>query len=122
MATIGPMARSVADVSLVLRVIAGGDGTDPFVGPAPPFTDPVEPGSLRVGFYDEDGAWPATDETKAAVKRAAELLAERGAYVEEVAPPPVGDATELFFAMMAADGGARARADLARLEGNTCPG
>ena len=36
-----------------------------------------------------------------------------GARVEEVTPPPLEEATDLFFRMMAADGGARARADLA---------
>lgn len=122
MATIGPMARSVADLSLALRLIAGSDGVDPFVGAAPPLPhESVEPGALCVAFYEEDGAWPATVETKAAVRRAAELLGDRGAYVEEVAPPPVAEATELFFAMMAADGGERARADLAPAGGRHVP-
>ena len=38
---------------------------------------------------------------------------DHGAHVEEVEPPPLEEAADLFFRMMAADGGARARADLA---------
>ena len=40
-----------------------------------------------------------------------------GCLVEEVAPPDVSQATAIFFGMMAADGGARARIDLAHAEG-----
>jgi amidase len=77
---------------------------------------------LRVGVYTDDGAWPATAETHAAVARAAAVLGEAGAHVEEVTtPPPVEDAVDLFFKMMAADGGARARADLAGANGQHVP-
>jgi Asp-tRNA(Asn)/Glu-tRNA(Gln) amidotransferase A subunit family amidase len=41
--------------------------------------------------------------------------------VEEAAPPDVSEATELFFALMAADGGAQARRDLAPAEGRHVP-
>jgi amidase len=114
MSTIGPMARSVDDVALALRLIAGEDGIDPFVGPATVADHrAVDVASLRVGMYAQDGVWPATPQTEAAVRAAAAALRDAGATVEEVAPPPLAAATELFFAMMAADGGARARADLA---------
>jgi Asp-tRNA(Asn)/Glu-tRNA(Gln) amidotransferase A subunit family amidase len=119
MVCIGPMARSVEDVALLLRTIAGRDGADPFVGAAGYRGDhrAVSPSSLRVGFYAQDGVWPATRATDAAVRRAAEALAAAGADVVEVVPPPLEEATDLFFRMMAADGGARARADLAPAEG-----
>jgi amidase len=118
MSTIGPMARSVDDVALALRLIAGEDGIDPFVGPAAVGDHrAVDVASLRVGFYAEDGVWPSTAATAAAVRAAAGALAAAGAEVSEVAPPPLEEATELFFAMMAADGGARARADLAAAGG-----
>jgi amidase len=122
-AAVGPMARSVADLALVLGVIAGGDGIDPFVGPARiGDAGAVDVARLRVGFYPDDGAWPATDGTRAAVTGAAAALRAAGAQVEEVEPPTiVADAEELFFALMAADGGARARADLAGAGGRHVP-
>ena len=70
-------------------------------------------GALHVGFYAQDGVWPASPETEEAVRRAAAALEDAGAAVEEVVPPPLAEAEDIFFRMMAADGGARARADLA---------
>jgi amidase len=111
---VGPMGRTVDDVALVFGLIAGGDGIDPFVGPATiSELDAVDSRSLRVGFYTRDGVWAPTHETQEAVRKAADALASAGAQVEEVAPPSLEEATDLFFRMMAADGGARARADLA---------
>jgi amidase len=113
----------VPDLALLLGVIAGGDGIDPFVGPRQ-LGDfrAVDSAGLRVGFYPDDGAWPATRETRAAVTAAAEALRAAGAHVEQVDPPAIiADAEDLFFALMAADGGARARADLAAAEGRHVP-
>jgi Asp-tRNA(Asn)/Glu-tRNA(Gln) amidotransferase A subunit family amidase len=114
MVCIGPMARSVDDVVLLLSVIAGRDDHDPFVSVgSPEGRGVVKTSSLRVGFYAQDGVWAASGETEEAVRRAAAALEEAGAAVEEVVPPPLEEASDLFFRMMAADGGARARADLA---------
>jgi amidase len=110
---IGPMGRYVEDLALVLHVIAGRDDVDPFVH-GMPVGEPaaVDVASLRVGVYTDDGAWKVTDGTAAAVERAAGALADLGCRVEEAAPPDVTSATDLFFQLMAADGGAQARADL----------
>jgi amidase len=122
MACVGPMARTVDDLAMTLAVIAGGDGVDPFVGPAQLGDHrSVAVAGLSVGFYADDGAWPATAGTRAAVERAAAILGEAGANVHEIAPPAVAEAEELFFKMMAADGGARARADLAGANGRHVP-
>jgi amidase len=122
MAAVGPMGRSVDDLALLLGVIAGGDEIDPFVGPAVVSDHrAVDVSSLRVGFYPDDGAWPATEATRAAVTAAADALGDAGARVEELEPPQIADAVDLFFVMMAADGGARARADLAASDGRHVP-
>ena len=114
MSTLGPMGRSVPDLALLLRVIAGPDDVDPLVG-ASPIGDPrsVDPATLRVAFYETDPEVPTTAGTRAAVRHAADALSALGAEVEEVRPPPLGDCVDLAFAMMAADGGRRARRDLA---------
>lgn len=118
MSTLGPMARYVEDLDLLLRVIAGPDGVDAFVQGVP-FGDPaaVDVRSLRVGFYVHDGVWSVSPGTVAAVEGAAAALASLGCAVEEAPPPDVSEATELFFALMAADGGAQARRDLAPAAG-----
>jgi Asp-tRNA(Asn)/Glu-tRNA(Gln) amidotransferase A subunit family amidase len=119
MVCIGPMARSVDDVALLLRTIAGRDGHDPFVSVDGYTGDhrAIDTGSLRVGFYAQDGVWPASAETEETVRRAATALEDAGAAVDEVVPPPLDEAEDVFFRMMAADGGARARADLAPAAG-----
>ena len=115
---VGPMARFVEDLALLLPVLAGRDDLDPFVqGVAPGNPDDIDVTGLRVGFYTEDGVSPVTPETAAAVRRAAAALEGAGCAVEEVRPPDLRTATELFFALMAADGGARARADTAAAAG-----
>ncbi len=119
MVCIGPMARSVDDLALLLGTIAGRDGHDPFVsvaGYAGNHRD-VALSSLRVGFYAQDGVWPTSTETEEAVRHPARTLEDAGAAVEEIVPPPLEEAEDVFFRMMAADGGARARADLAPAKG-----
>lgn len=118
MSTLGPMGRSVDDLALLLPVIAGPDDADPLVADVTIGVHrSVEPDSLRVGFYADDGVAPSTPGTKAAVERAAQALADAGAAVEEVIPPSLEEVLEIGFGMMAADGGAKARADLAAADG-----
>jgi len=122
MSTVGPMGRAVEDVELLLRVLAGPDDIDPFVSAAP-VGDPrrIEPGELRVGLYTSVAEAPSTPGTRDAVVRAGRALEALGAHVEEVEPPSIADSVEVGFGMMAADGGARARADLAAAEGRHAP-
>jgi len=118
MSTLGPMGRSVDDLTLLLPLIAGPDDADPLVAKvAIGDHRAVEPASLRVGFYADDGVAPPTAGTRAAVERAAKALADAGAAVEETTPPPVEEVLEIGFGMMAADGGAKARADLTAADG-----
>ena len=122
MSTVGPMGRAVEDVALLLQVIAGPDDVDPFVSAAP-VGDPlsVDVASLRVGLYTSLGHAPSTPGTREAIERAGAALAALGARVEEAQPPSLDDAVDLAFAMMAADGGAQARADLAAADGRHVP-
>lgn len=104
---IGPMGRSTADIATLLQVLAGPDLVDPF---APPvllrdWRDVQVPG-LRVGWYVDDGVAAPLPAVRSAVESAAAALADAGATVAEVAPPPaVARATELFFRATAADAG-----------------
>ena len=122
MSTIGPMGRAVEDVELLLRVLAGPDDVDPLVSAAPiGDMGAVELRGLRVGLYTSVAATPTTPGTRAAIERAGRALESLGAGVEAVEPPSLAEAVELGFAMMAADGGAQARADLAAAGGRHVP-
>jgi amidase len=122
MNSVGPMARYVEDLALLLPIIAGADGIDPFVhGVRVGSSDATDVRGLRVGFYDDDGVATPDPATKAAVRAAADALEDHGCTVEPAVPPDLSAATDLFFGMMAADGGARARADLAPAAGRHTP-
>ena len=93
---VGPLARSVDDVALLLRVLAGPDGRDGGVPPVP-LGNPAEVDvrDLRVAVfaaYDHDAADAAT---AAVLGDAAAALREAGAAVEEAAPPAGGHAITL---------------------------
>lgn len=118
MNAVGPMARRVEDLALLLPVLAGRDDVDPFVqGVAPGDPGRVNAAGLRIGFYVHDGVFRVSEPTAAAVRSAAAALEEIGCAVEEARPPDLSEATDLFFALMAADGGAEARADTAEAGG-----
>ncbi|HSO28649.1 MAG TPA: amidase [Candidatus Sulfomarinibacteraceae bacterium] len=102
---LGPMARRVEDLALLLPVIAGPDGEDPHVV-AVPLADPaaVEVSALRVVTFGDNGIRTPTPETLAAVSAAAEALGATGARVEERVPPALRDAWESWDGLIRADG------------------
>ena len=111
---LGPLARSVADVALVLRVIAGPDGRDAGVPPVP-LGDPegVDLRDLRVALQTDDGLSSPTPETVAAVEAAAAALRAAGATVEPADPPRGGH--ELTIDVWRSYGGELDSAGLYRL-------
>lgn len=102
---LGPMARRVEDLALLLPIIAGPDGEDPHVVPAPlGDAGAVEIEGLRVVTFSDNGIRTPTAETIAAVAAAARALADRGARVEERVPPLLAEAWEAWDGLIRADG------------------
>ena len=84
----GPMTRTVRDTALMLSAMARSDLRDPFCLPDDPrdWRDGIESGvtGLTVGVLDTPGfAAPLAPDGIAAVERAAQLLIDAGAYVEQ---------------------------------------
>jgi Asp-tRNA(Asn)/Glu-tRNA(Gln) amidotransferase A subunit family amidase len=121
--TIGPMARYVDDLLLLLEVMLGPDWKDPYAVPVPlGDAKNVDPAKLRLAFYTADSVGKPTPETEFTVSRAAEALAAMGSQIVPVTPPScVSDATSLFFECAGADGGEHMRADLAPARGRHHP-
>lgn len=95
---IGPMARFVADLSLVLPLIVGEDGLDPNMTTMPLGNpEAVELKRLRAAFYTDNGIAPPTPETVATLKAAAKALTDAGLAVEETSPGGLQHAHELFM-------------------------
>lgn len=107
---IGPMARHVEDLILTLPIIAGPDGHDPALVPAP-LGDPQEVSlrELRVAFYTDNGITSPSPDTVETVRTAASLLANHGVFVTEARPNSVNEAERLWRRLFLADGGASVR-------------
>ena len=115
----GPLARHVEDLALAMRVLTRADQEPGKTRSVPieidvvPSTwrDPadVEVGSLRVGYWTDDGYFPAAPAARRAVIEAAAALRAHGATVEPIDPPDAGEAMRFYFGLSGADGGAGIR-------------
>ncbi len=83
MLTVGPLARSVEDLRLCLRLIAGPDSHQPDIPPVPLDTPNEKPlKALRIAWADEVAPFPVDSQIKLALQRVAKILAEAGADVD----------------------------------------
>jgi Asp-tRNA(Asn)/Glu-tRNA(Gln) amidotransferase A subunit family amidase len=98
---IGPMARSVADVELLFRVVSESSSFNS-VGTTVAYR-PVtmsEAKRLRIGYFEDDGLVPVSAETRRAVRSAADALRQEGFDVKEYRPTSLEAARmlwEVFF-------------------------
>ena len=98
----GPMARHVRDVRAAYEAIAGPDPRDPLSVPVPLAAEPL-PGPIRVAVVADPagvGVHPAVAD---GIRLAADALANAGYAVEEVEPPRLGDARDLWIGLLLAD-------------------
>jgi len=105
MATIGPMARYVDDLTLAYNILRGPDPSSPYTAPtneARPET--VEVKKVRCALFTDGVGVPVSSEIRAAVERAGESLRKTGVEVEQ-ATPPILSAAELWLRFATADGG-----------------
>ena len=95
---IGPMARTMDDVTLLFRVLSGQDPSDP-VSPPMALRTP-SPDELRgnpIGYFEDDGMVPVTPETRAAVNAAAQALRDAGFRVEPFRPRTLEQLRKLWW-------------------------
>jgi Asp-tRNA(Asn)/Glu-tRNA(Gln) amidotransferase A subunit family amidase len=94
---IGPMARTIEDVSLLFRTLSGKDPHDPASPPIALRTHTLD--ELRthtIGVFEDDGIVPVTPETRAAVQSAAQALREAGFRVEPFRPSTLESLRKLW--------------------------
>lgn len=85
--SIGPLARSVRDLRLILSVIAGPDGRLHEVPPVPPAShERLEPRQLSLAIMEEIPGLPVTDDIKEALSRARDRLLKAGCTVTDALP------------------------------------
>ena len=99
---IGPMARTIEDVTLLFRTLSGQDPQDPA---SPPVTlcNPTldELRTHTIGFFEDDGLVPVTQETRAAVNDAATVLRNAGFRVEPFHPRTLEQLRKLWWKFFA---------------------
>jgi Asp-tRNA(Asn)/Glu-tRNA(Gln) amidotransferase A subunit family amidase len=87
-AVIGPMARTVADLKLLLGAMTGNSvlskGRELVTG-------------RRVAWYTGDGVSPVTEETRKGVEAAAQALSDAGLITENVSPPGIERGHEMWL-------------------------
>jgi Asp-tRNA(Asn)/Glu-tRNA(Gln) amidotransferase A subunit family amidase len=114
-ACVGPMARTVRDVALLLSVMVGPDERDPMSLPLPTesFAHAADGGiaGLRIAFSGDLGYAPVDPEIRTICAAASRLFTDLGCEVEE-AHPGFEDAEALFLDLTAP---VRAAADGHRL-------
>jgi len=105
--TVGPIARSVADLAALIGVLAGYDDRDPrsVDAPTPDYVAALDAGldGLRIGvprnFYFDD----VDDDIVTLVRAAADALAAGGADVVEIDVPGADEAVETTTGMIRAE-------------------
>ena len=97
----GLLARTVADIRLAMAALSS-----PVAAPAP------SPERVRVGFYEDDGCFPASPAIRRAIREAAAALRERGYEVTAFSPPDVPEALAVYYGLFGADAGAAWRTQL----------
>src|SRR5579859_7342501 len=102
MAVEGVMARQVADVRAGFLAIAGQHPRDPLSVPAV-FTDLAHGERLKVAVLPEPPGGSTHPDVAAAVRRAADALADEGFDVTEAMPPDYEQALELWGTILSAD-------------------
>jgi amidase len=92
---VGPMARFVADLALVLPLLIGPDGVDSGVVPVPLAKRTPKLGDLKVAWYADDGIAKPTHAVAAAVRSAVHALSDAGCEVTEARPPALHEAHQV---------------------------
>jgi amidase len=105
--TLGPLARSVDDLSLILSVIAGPDWRDASVVPMP-LGDPsqVKIKGLRVAMHTGNGAYALHPEVAQVVTDTAKALESSGVQVESKRPAALDEVVKIDADLYRADGSA----------------
>jgi amidase len=100
MAVEGPMARSVTDLKIAYRLLAGWHPGDPFSVPAA-LEGPAA--ARRAGLVTKMPFGNLPESTVAAIRQAGRVLEAAGWAVEEVTPPELARVNEIWARVLNAD-------------------
>jgi amidase len=94
---IGPMARTMADISLLFQTLCGQDSVEAGSPPiAPQAPSLAELRRHTIGFFEDDGLAPVTTETRAAIQSAVQALRAAGFRVQPFRPATLESLRQLW--------------------------
>lgn len=103
---VGPMARTISDLKLLYEVMQGPDPGDTSSAPVPiRWPDEKTLKKTRVGYFEDDDRTPVTEETRAAVRKAATALQRAGFDVQPFRPQGLEQARERWWEFFGIAGG-----------------
>ncbi len=106
---VGPMARTVADIELLLRALDPRrmNALDPRVAPVP-WTDPTSHSirGMRIGVFTTDGLTQPSSAIVRAVERAAKALTDEGGDLVPYTPPRMPETFYDWLSIASSDGAA----------------
>jgi Asp-tRNA(Asn)/Glu-tRNA(Gln) amidotransferase A subunit family amidase len=101
---VGPMARTIDDLHVMLEAMAGADIGDPNGHPVPlvlrgggASARGGGASAPRIGFFEDDGIVPVDPETRRAVRQAVGWLQDAGFEVEPFRPDGLEEARSLWW-------------------------
>ncbi len=107
---VGPIARYVDDLNLLLPLISGPDWIDPGIIPMPLGNhQAVDLKKLKVAFHTNNKILSPSADTAEVVHKAAMLFEMEGLMVEDIVPKGIEQSYELMIELLSADGGASIR-------------
>ncbi len=104
----GPMARTVEDLNLLMRVWLGPNSERAMDQPPVPWADyrTVSLQGKRIAWWSEAEDFQVSPAIRRAVEISRERLREAGAELVAWQPPRMNDVLDLYFGLLSADGGA----------------
>src|SRR3954468_13601060 len=97
---VGPMARTIEDVELMFRVVAGFDAGDPMASPMPlRDVGDAELKDVTIGYFEEHPDATVTPETSAAGRKAVSALRDSGLRGEPCLPDVLSEAREHWWTL-----------------------
>jgi Asp-tRNA(Asn)/Glu-tRNA(Gln) amidotransferase A subunit family amidase len=102
---IGPMARTIEDVSLLFQILSGPADADPVGAPIPLRHHSLEDlRQISIGFFEDDGLTPVTAETRQAVASSVASLRQKGFSVEPFRPRALEEVRKLWWKLFVRGG------------------
>ena len=101
----GPLARRVEDLTLAMAILTSAKSSFAATPPLA-WADPaaVDVAALRIGYYTDNGYFPASPAIRRAVEEAAAALQAAGAEVIEMQSPDAEEGMRLFVGIFSSDG------------------